>query len=198
MQCTVSMGNCIYTVVSFTCFLSTSELAEAASALSRTQSIRRSFRQSLRRLNIRQSMRGLQSVNRPYHPQPLQRSGSMRSSFLNRVSSIRRSTANSTAVGANKGGAPHAAAGPEPEPKVTPPRRDSIRTIDFTAPTHMTGSSLTHGLLVGTNQGAVLGYMVDIPKPKDRSTRSPVVVQIGEKDIIIVHFYGEIKPQSTH
>ena len=168
---------CVCSASFFLSFSLFSELAEAASALSRTQSIRRSFRQSLRRLNIRQSMRGMQSVNRPYHPQPLQRSGSMRGSFLNRVSSIRRSKANSTAVGVASNG-PAA----EAEAKVTPPRRDSIRTIDFTAPTHMTGSSLTHGLLVGTNQGAVLGYMIDVPKPKDRNTRSPMVIQIGKKD----------------
>jgi len=85
--------------------------------LSRMQSIRKSFRQSLKRLNVRRSMRGGQSTHRSFRPSFV-RSGSMRPSMKNR-----------SAVGA---------VGPSPGASVeatpVPPRRDSIRSISFIAP----------------------------------------------------------------
>lgn len=147
-------------------------------AMSRVQSIRRSFRQSLQRMNIRRSMRGMQSVNRSYRPHssPLVRSGSARPSFFNRVASIRRTTGTSTST-ASKGSTPQGASAVAAN--IPPLRRDSIRTLTFTAPTHVGGSSLVHGLFVGTNQGAVLGFTIDIPTQKQRQTRSPIIMPIG-------------------
>ena len=89
--------------------------------LSRMQSIRKSFRQSLKRLNVRRSLRGGQSTQRSFRP-ALVRSGSTRPSMKNR-------TALSGGVGASPG------ASNEPTPM--PPRRDSIRSITFTAPSHL-------------------------------------------------------------
>ena len=66
------------------------------------------------------------------------------------------------------------------EAAIQPPRRDSIRTLQFTAPTHVTGSSLVHGLFVGTNQGAVLGFTIDPPQERHRQTRSPIVMPVGK------------------
>lgn len=86
--------------------------------LSRMQSIRKSFRQSLKRLNVRRSMRGGQSTQRSFRP-TFVRSGSMRPSMKNR----------STVAGAH-GASP--AASNETTPM--PPRRDSIRSITFSAP----------------------------------------------------------------
>lgn len=89
--------------------------------LSRMQSIRRSFRQSLKRLNVRRSMRGGQSTQRSFRP-AFVRSGSMRPSMKNR-------SPFAGSVGASPG--------PSNEPTPKPPRRDSVRSITFTAPCHV-------------------------------------------------------------
>lgn len=97
--------------------------------LSRMQSIRKSFRQSLKRLNVRRSMRGMQSIHRSYRPN-FARSGSMRPSMKNR-------TQGGAAVGgaSGQGSVP----GSSNEGTPVPLRRDSIRTISFTAPCHISG-----------------------------------------------------------
>ena len=92
------------------------------SHLSRMQSIRKSFRQSLKRLNVRRSMRGGQSVQRSYRP-ALVRSGSTRPSMKNR--------------GTVKGTA--ASPGTSNEPTPVPVRRDSVRSIVFSAPCQVSG-----------------------------------------------------------
>lgn len=94
--------------------------------LSRMQSIRKSFRQSLKRLNVHRSMRGGQSTQRSFRP-ALIRSGSTRPSMKNR-----------TAVAAGVGPSP----GASNEPTPVPTRRDSIRTITFSAPCHLARESL--------------------------------------------------------
>ena len=42
------------------------------------------------------------------------------------------------------------------------------------------GNSSIHGVLVGTNQGGVLGFTLDMPSAKHRETRSPIIMPIGE------------------
>ena len=42
------------------------------------------------------------------------------------------------------------------------------------------GHSKVHSILVGTNQGSVLGYTVDMPSGRHRDTRSPIVMPVGE------------------
>ena len=163
--------------------------------MSRMQSIRRSFRHSLQRVNIRHSMRGNQSVYRSVRPgsirggkgggQGLQRSGSARPGTYNRVASVRRSGmgGQSTLTTEIRG------RGAEPidvQATIQTPRRDSIRTLQFTAPTHVSGSSLVHGLFVGTNQGAVLGYTIDPPQQRHRQTRSPIVMPVGEFIVYVI------------
>ena len=96
--------------------------------LSRMQSIRKSFRQSLKRLNVRRSMRGMQSTNRSYRPNFV-RSGSMRPSMKNR-------TQGGAAVNGASGGS---VVGSSNEGTPVPLRRDSVRTIAFTAPCHISG-----------------------------------------------------------
>ena len=157
--------------------------------MSRMQSIRRSFRHSLQRVNIRHSMRGNQSVMRSIRPGSirnakggpgLQRSNSARPAMYNRVSSVRRSGigGQSTLTTEIRG------RGAEPidvQAAIQTPRRDSIRTLQFTAPTRVAGSSLVHGLFVGTNQGAVLGFTIDLPNQKSRYNKSPTVLPVGKK-----------------
>lgn len=161
---------------------------ENLTSMSRMQSIRRSFRHSMQRVNIRRSMRGLQSVNRSIRrssDSPLVRSGSARPALFNRVSSVRRSRGANAASSAKENVPPQAVATPQV-------KRDSIRTIDFTAPTHVGGSSLVHGLLVGTNQGAVLGFTVDMPTSKQRGQRSPVIMPIGKNKGIYRLFVAQL------
>ena len=83
--------------------------------MSRMQSIRRSFRQSLKRMNIRHSMRGAQSTQRSYRPSNFVRSGSARPS----VTKSRRGGGASTLA--------------------PPPKRDLVKTLAFTAPCHFAG-----------------------------------------------------------
>ena len=85
--------------------------------MSRMQSIRRSFRQSLKRLNVRHSMRGAQSTQRSYRPSNFVRSGSARPS----VAKSRRG---------GGGGA---------GTMTPPPKRDFVKTMAFTAPCHLAG-----------------------------------------------------------
>ena len=96
-------------------------------ALSRMQSIRKSFRQSLKRFDVRRSMRGLQSTQRSMRPN-LQRSGSTRPSMKNRTGGI----------GGGSGRAASTDASVEATP--LPPRRDIIKTINFTAPVQIGGT----------------------------------------------------------
>ncbi len=98
--------------------------------LSRMQSIRKSFRQSLKRLNVRRSMRGGQSTQQSFRP-TLVRSGSTRPSMKNRAAS-------SGGVSASPGGSN--------EPTPMPPRRDSIRTIAFSAPCQLARESYCSNL----------------------------------------------------
>lgn len=98
-----------------------SQISDDQGHLSRMQSIRKSFRQSLKRLNVRRSMRGGQSTQRSFRP-AFVRSGSMRPSMKNRPG-----------VAGGIGASP--AVSNEPTPM--PPRRDSIRFITFTAPCHI-------------------------------------------------------------
>lgn len=161
---------------------------EDLNSMSRMQSIRRSFRHSMQRVNIRRSMRGLQSVNRSIRrssDSPLARSGSARPALFNRVSSVRRSRGSNAASSTKENVPPPSAASQATGAAPPPMKRDSIRTMTFTAPTHVGGSSLVHGLLVGTNQGAVLGFTVDVPVNKQRGQRSPVVMPVGKNIIII-------------
>ncbi len=46
-------------------------------------------------------------------------------------------------------------------------------------PSPLTGHSRVYSILVGTNQGSVLGYSVDMPSGRHRDTRSPIVMPIG-------------------
>lgn len=43
-----------------------------------------------------------------------------------------------------------------------------------------TGHSLVHSVLIGTNQGGVLAYSVDVPSSKHRESRSPILMPIGK------------------
>lgn len=84
--------------------------------MSRMQSIRRSFRQSLKRINVRHSMRGNQSTQRSYRPSNFVRSGSARPS-----------------VAKSKRGGGAATLTP-------PPKKDLIKTLTFTAPCQIAGN----------------------------------------------------------
>lgn len=98
--------------------------------LSRMQSIRKSFRQSLKRLNVRRSMRGGQSVQQSYRP-ALVRSGSTRPSMKNRIA---LSSPGGFAGGVTSPGASH-------EATPMPPRRDSVKMITFSAPSQIAGQA---------------------------------------------------------
>eukprot|EP00731_Ephydatia_muelleri_P029308 Em0020g952a len=143
-------------------------------ALTRMQSIRRSFRHSLKRLNVSRSMRNSQSTQR-----------SMRSSSFVRAGSIRvsnRVTAKAPLAAAEPLPPPQ----PEPTPasaEVTPValRRDSIRTISFMAPCHLGGNTPMPCVIVGTNQGSALAYTIDMPLAKHRDSRNPILMSIEEE-----------------
>ena len=79
----------------------------------------------------------------------------------------------------------------------SPPRRDSIRSIMFMAPTHISGSSLVNGLLVGTNQGSVLGFTIDIPQGKSREARVPVIMPVGELTLEGMPLYALFEKAET-
>ena len=108
------------------------ELEAEGAHLSRMQSIRKSFRQSLKRLNVRRSMRGGQSVQQSYRPS-LNRSGSTRPSMKNKSSGGLQASGSST-VGASPRSL-HEAVTPAPL------RRDSVKTISFLAPNHLAGNN---------------------------------------------------------
>lgn len=93
-----------------------------ATQMSRMQSIRRSFRQSLKRLNVRHSMRGAQSTQRSYRPSNFVRSGSARPSVVK----SRRGGGATTLT--------------------PPPKRDLIKTLTFTAPCHIAGEFINNTL----------------------------------------------------
>ena len=103
------------------------EVHDEGGHLSRMQSIRKSFRQSLKRMNMR-SMRGGQSVHQSYRP-ALERSGSARPSLKSR-----------TSVAGSNGGAGGASPAISHD-MPAPPRRDSVKTITFSAPNHLSGES---------------------------------------------------------
>ena len=121
-------------------FISVSPTAtQEPSHLSRMQSIRRSFRQSLKRLNVRQSMRGMQSIRRSYRPNFV-RSNSMRPSMKNK--SYGGGVAGMGGASAFGGGGAGVAGAPgSAEVTPVPIRRDSIRHISFAAPCHIAGES---------------------------------------------------------
>ena len=102
--------------------------------LSRMQSIRRSFRQSLKRLNVRQSMRGMQSIRRSYRPNFV-RSNSMRPSMKNKAYG---GVGGASPIGGAGVGVVAGAAGSS-EVTPVPVRRDSVRHISFVAPCHIAG-----------------------------------------------------------
>ena len=108
------------------------QLDDELGNLSRMQSIRKSFRQSLKRLNVRRSMHGGQSVQQSYRP-ALVRSGSMRPSMKHR-----------TAM-SSPGGVAGITASPgiSIESSSMPPRRDSVKTITFSAPNQLAGQLTT-------------------------------------------------------
>ena len=97
--------------------------------LSRMQSIRKSFRQSLKRLNVRRSVRDGQSTQRSFRP-TLVRSGSTRPSMKNRTTA--------SPVASN-------------EPTPMPPRRDSIRSITFCAPCQIARECTIYNIIVVNN-----------------------------------------------
>ena len=39
-------------------------------------------------------------------------------------------------------------------------------------------------LLVGTNQGGIMAYTIDIPSAKQRESKSPIVMPIGELHLV--------------
>ncbi len=47
-------------------------------------------------------------------------------------------------------------------------------------PLPLTGHSRVYSVLVGTNQGSVLGYSVDMPSGRHRDSRSPIIMPIGD------------------
>ncbi len=42
------------------------------------------------------------------------------------------------------------------------------------------GHAVVPSILVGTNQGGIMAYSIDIPNAKQRDTKSPIVMPIGE------------------
>ncbi len=42
-------------------------------------------------------------------------------------------------------------------------------------------------LLVGTNQGGIMAYTIDIPGAKQRDSKSPIVMPIGESCSFTFH-----------
>lgn len=42
------------------------------------------------------------------------------------------------------------------------------------------GHSLVYGVVIGTNQGGVLAYSIDMPPNKHRENKSPILMPIGE------------------
>ena len=115
------------------------------SHLSRMQSIRRSFRQSLKRLNVRQSMRGMQSIRRSYRPNFV-RSNSMRPSMKNKAHG---GVGGASVVGGRASVRASSAAG-SAEVTPVPVRRDSIRQISFVAPCHIAGETFHKSLALCT------------------------------------------------
>lgn len=95
--------------------------------LSRMQSIRKSFRQSLKRLNVRRSMRGGQSIHQSYRP-ALVRSGSTRPSTKNRAQAAK-----------SGGGGIGPSPGASHEATPVAPRRDTVKSFTFSAPCQIAG-----------------------------------------------------------
>ena len=120
----------------------------------RLQSVRKSFRQSMRRFSLRRSLRGAQSVRRTLRPQQLQRGASSRGGSLPAT----------------------ARAG-----SMAPVKRDSVRVMSFTTPLHVHGPYPTPTLWVGTGHGSVYGYYIEMPSAVDRDLK-PVSILPVEKD----------------
>lgn len=118
----------LYTLIQFLTWSYLSASPEQGGGLSRMQSIRKSFRQSLKRFgDVRRSMRGLQSTQRSFRPTGLQRSGSTRPSMRNRTQGGLGSISVGTSQDASAEAMP------------LPPRKDIIKTISFTAPVQIAG-----------------------------------------------------------
>ena len=120
----------------------------------RLQSVRKSFRQSMRRFSLRRSLRGGQSVRTTLRSQQLQRGLSSRGGSL--PATARLST-------------------------MAPTKRDSVRVMMFTTPLHIHGPYPTPTLWVGTGLGSVYGYYIELPSAVDRDLK-PVGVLPVEKD----------------
>ena len=58
---------------------------------------------------------------------------------------------------------------------------------------HSSGHSKVHSVLVGTNQGSVLGYTIDMPSAKHRDTRSPIIMPIGECTVHLLNLTDHFK-----
>lgn len=120
----------------------------------RLQSVRRSFRQSMRRFSLRRSLRGGQSVRQTLRPQQLQRGASSRGGSL--PATVRMGT-------------------------MAPAKRDSVRVMSFTSPLHIHGPYPTPTLWVGTGLGSVYGYYIELPSAVDRDLKAVSILPV-EKD----------------
>ena len=121
----------------------------------RLQSIRKSFRQSMRRFNLSRSMRASQSVSRPVRPGQ-ERSRSFRG------------------IGAAAGAMQSLTS----EPTL---KRDGVRILNFTPPICLSGTQTHYTIWAGTNLGAVLPFNIEMPNPNQRNEK-PVAVHAVVKD----------------
>jgi len=121
----------------------------------RLQSIRKSFRQSMRRFNLSRSMRASQSVSRSVRPGQ-ERSRSFRG------------------IGAASGAI-------QPLTNDTVLKRDGMRTLAFTPPICLSGTQTHYTLWAGTNLGSVLPYSIEVPNPNQRHDK-PITIQPVTKD----------------
>lgn len=121
----------------------------------RLQSIRKSFRQSMRRFNLSRSMRASQSVSRPVRPGQ-ERSRSFRG------------------IGAAAGAMQSLTS----EPTL---KRDGVRILNFTPPICLSGTQTHYTLWAGTNLGAVLPFNIEMPNPNQRHEK-PIAVHAVMKD----------------
>lgn len=142
--------------------------------ITRLQSIRKSFRQSLRRFNLRRSLRASQSARRTLRPGQLQRGASSRGGSL-------PATARLGTVSA-------------------PLKRDSIRTLVFTPPIQAHGAYPISTLWVGTGLGSVLSYYIEMPSDAERDLKAvnilPLEKEYGKKRQFATLFVGVLDGHS--
>ena len=136
--------------------------------MTRLQSIRKSFRQSLRRFNLRRSLRASQSARRTLRPGQLQRGASGRGGSM--PATARMGTVS------------------------VPQKRDSIRTIVFTPAIQAHGPYPVPTLWVGTGLGSVLSYYIEMPSDVDRDLKAvsilPLDKEYGKKKQFATLFVG--------